>query len=60
MPEFKCGTCGALFPSQEALMQHDASAHKQPKAQSFACQVCGAAFPSQAELQAHTKAAHPM
>ncbi|MDE1852519.1 MAG: C2H2-type zinc finger protein [Thaumarchaeota archaeon] len=60
MPEFKCQACGATFPAQEALMQHNSAAHSQPQAQRFACQACGVEFRGQAELQAHNQTAHRM
>ncbi|MDG6963377.1 MAG: C2H2-type zinc finger protein [Nitrososphaerota archaeon] len=61
MPEFKCQACGAAFPEQEALMQHNASAHPMPHAaQALKCEGCGASFDTQAELQAHSQTAHRM
>lgn len=58
--DFVCPECGARFPTENALMEHELSMHPKMAAKmgDFDCKICGAHFHSEAELKAHVAKAH--
>lgn len=55
--EHKCGACGSLFESREALQAHAKADHRSA-AEQFSCGSCGGTFGSQEEARAHAKSMH--
>lgn len=52
--QYKCGSCGAAFDTNQELEEHERIMHSQYK-----CEVCGQSFDSEGELEAHNLAMHP-
>lgn len=57
-----CADCGRQFPSEEALVEHRASAHGpddvDPGRRRVACSLCGRSFASVGSLADHNRRAH--
>ena len=57
-----CPECGRLFPTEEALHDHQADSHERAapaeKRRSASCSICEKKFPTVGQLAEHSRRAH--